>query len=64
MSAYELSQMIGRQATWTIFDLQIPVEITDARQVFGRTDIQIRPLGGTGKHWCSHRALSITEGRE
>lgn len=61
MTAYELSQMIGRTATWNIFELNIPVEVTDARHMFGRTDIQIQPVGGTGRHWCSRHAVSFTE---
>lgn len=64
MNTYELSQMIGRKAHWTIFDLQIPVKITDARHVFGRTDIQIQPLFGEGKHWCSHRAVDIIDDKD
>ena len=61
MSANELSKIIGRQATWKIFDLDVPVTVTDARRVFGRTDIQIQPNGGNGTHWCSDRAITIIE---
>lgn len=61
MSANELSQIIGRQATWKIFDLDVPVTVTDARRVFGRTDIQIQPIGGGGRHWCADRAVTIIE---
>lgn len=61
MTAHELSQMIGRQATWSIFELQVPVEVTDARFMFGRVDVQIKPVGGAGTHWCSVRAITIEE---
>lgn len=61
VNAHELSQMIGRSASWTIFDLNIPVEVTDARYMFGRTDIQIQPVGGTGKHWCSRHAIRFPD---
>lgn len=63
MTVQELSQIIGRQATWTIFDVRVPVEVMDARAMFGRVDVKIRPVGGSGQHWCSHRALRFdTEG--
>ena len=57
MSVYKLADLLGRQAIWHIFDLEIPVEIVDARQNFGRTDVQVKPVGGNGTHWISDRAI-------
>jgi hypothetical protein len=62
MKAQELSQIIGKKASWIIFDLDVPVEITDARNIFGRLDVCIRPVGGSGEHWCSSKALIFDEG--
>lgn len=63
MKVQELSQIIGRKASWIIFDLDVPVEITDARSIFGRVDVQIRPVGGSGEHWCNSKALVFDDGQ-
>jgi hypothetical protein len=57
VSVQELANLIGRQAIWHIFDLEIPVEIVDARYNFGRTDVQVKPVGGNGTHWITDRAI-------
>lgn len=62
MTVQKLADLLGRQATWNIFDLQVPVEITDARHMFGRVDVKIRPIGGGGEHWCTDKAIHVVEG--
>lgn len=57
MSAHRLAELLGRTVTWHIFNLEIPVEIVDARANFGRIDIEVKPVGGSGTHWVSDRAI-------
>lgn len=63
MNIEELAKLVGQRARWTIFDLDVPVEVTDARSIFGRIDIRIKPVGGSGEHWCSSRAVVFHDER-
>ena len=60
MTAGELAGYVGRTGEMFILDrsgamitMRVPVTVKDARQAFGRTDLLVSPVGGTGESWVS-----------
>jgi hypothetical protein len=54
LTTRELATVIGTVTTWKVSaDITVDVEILDSRQVFGRTDVLIRPVAGTGTTWVA-----------
>lgn len=63
MTAASLLGLIGARGQYVNGTLYIPVVITDAREVFGRVDVCIEPVGGSGQQWVSRSNVRIiTEG--
>jgi hypothetical protein len=48
-----LGAVIGQTGMLTTYTegLKVPVTVKDARQVYGRTDYLISPVGGSGEKW-------------
>jgi hypothetical protein len=48
-----LGAVIGQTGTLTTYTegLKVPVTVKDAREVWGRTDYLVTPVGGTGEKW-------------
>lgn len=63
MSAAELGRLLGRDATWSVGNgLQVRVLIVDARDPgWGRTDVKIRPVEGSGEVWVDLAKVSLDE---
>lgn len=54
MNAAKLSELIGQPKLMMVPNgLKFAVVILDARSVFGRIDVQVRPVEGSGKAWVS-----------
>lgn len=53
----EVLGKLGKRAIYTVNDLQIEIEITDARVVFGRIDYKIKPVAGKGEKWVSAESI-------
>ena len=54
MTARTLTDLLGTIRAWTVTaDVTVNVEVLDARQVFGRTDVLIRPVAGRGTTWVA-----------
>jgi len=43
----------GRTGRLFTDGLQIEVEVIDARRVYGRTDLYVAPVAGSGQRWVS-----------
>lgn len=65
MTARQLSELIGRHATYQLprSDLCLHVTILDARQRFGRIDALIRPLDpdSSGSTWVELHKLNLED---
>ena len=60
MNAKQLSENLGKQGLLSISNMQVLVNITDARTVFGRIDYQVSPVNGTGSTWVeSNRVKAV-----
>lgn len=59
MKTEELLELIGTVRKWRHEGVTFPVTIRDARQVFGRTDVQVEPVGGSGRMWVNIEALVV-----
>jgi hypothetical protein len=53
ITAAELQGYIGRKARYTLLGERITFEvsITNARQNYGHTDVEIEPVAGKGRKW-------------
>jgi hypothetical protein len=54
-----LMQIVGRKGHWNIAGVAVAVEILDARQVFNREDVLIRPVAGHGEVWVSASSIRL-----
>ncbi len=61
MTVKELAANIGKKGFLNIDNMQVHIEIIDARQVFGRVDFQVTPCDGNGNNWVESRRLSSVE---
>jgi hypothetical protein len=56
MGARELAAYIDRTglASIAVSDgIKIPVKVKDARSIFGRTELKVTPIGGSGETWIT-----------
>lgn len=60
MTYKEAAKLIGRKGRTNFGAMQIQVEVLDVREVFGRTDLQVRPIAGTGTGWISLDSITLT----
>ena len=42
-------------------NLEIAVVVKDARKVYGRIDVLVQPVNGTGEAWVVHTKVNWTE---
>lgn len=58
MTALEQAALIGRYGTMRSA-LAFRVIVTDVRQSFGRTDLQLKPVVGEGSAWISSENVKL-----
>jgi len=52
VTAAELARLIGTRRAWHVTPaVWVEVDVLDARHVFGRTDVRVRPVAGDGSQW-------------
>lgn len=56
MAFVELAKLIGRTGVLPVDveregDLRIQVEVKDARKSYGRTEVLVEPIAGSGQRW-------------
>ena len=59
MTSAELAKYVGRKGLMS-FGGAIAVEVTskDAREVFGRLDVLVEPVAGTGEAWVGESRIA------
>ncbi len=60
MTYKEAARIIGRKGKYLHGNIQFQVELLDVREVFGRTDVEIKPVAGTGTAWVSLDKVSLS----
>jgi hypothetical protein len=56
----DLAHLIGQPCTITADGLTIPCTIRFVRQVFGRTELLIAPVHGSGERWLTKENVTLT----
>ena len=51
-------------ALYSLKGFQFPVRIVDTRQIYGRDEVKITPVNGTGSRWVNINKLSEDSQRE
>lgn len=58
MTAAEMQQYIGRTGTWEVpkikGSMKIKVRVLDARVAWGRFELKITPVSGSGEVWAQN----------
>lgn len=62
MTNAKLAEFVGREGILSIDKLGVLVRSLDAREVYGRLDILVEPVAGTGKAWVSESRIAWQEG--
>jgi hypothetical protein len=60
MTANELRNYIGKEGDWTVnagAGVTVRVKTKDARIMFGRVDVLVTPVTGTGEVWVDSQFL-------
>jgi hypothetical protein len=62
MTAQELARYVGKQADWAPYGVRgtctVRITIKDARAMFGRIDLLVAPVAGTGITWIDKKFVS------
>lgn len=56
MTTKDLTQYVGQTLLWRHSSFRkflVEVTVKDARQMYGRTDLLITPVSGSGEQWVS-----------
>lgn len=61
MTARETLELIGRTGLLREGELAVRVEVKDAREVYGRTDLLVAPLAGHGTAWVQAERVTLDE---
>ena len=65
MTARRLALMIGRRGVCVLHTdsgvLRLPVVVTDARGAYGRVDVEVEPLLGSGRIWVRRTNLTLDD---
>jgi hypothetical protein len=58
-TANELAANVGREGLWStpIANIQVRVKVIDARQIFGRVELKVTPIAGSGEAWAQNVAI-------
>jgi hypothetical protein len=56
-TATEMNPLIGKIGDIAVADLRFTVRVVDVRVRWGRTDVQVEPLSGTGRAWKSLESI-------
>lgn len=65
MTLKELAAVIGREGKFSpIAGFIVNVRVTDARQVYGRTDYAVVPLSGEGLTWIESKRVHLNGQQE
>lgn len=54
-----LAKYRGRLADLEVDDLSVGVNITDARESFGRIDVYVTPIEGQGSKWVDSKRVTL-----
>ncbi len=61
MTTKESADLIGRETWYTtpLTGLVFRVRILDVHAAYGRTDVKVTPIGGSGEAWVSFQKLTF-----
>lgn len=60
MGLGKVAAMVGKEATLTTGEgLKIAVRVLDARQSYGRTEVLVEPVTGSGKAWVTSKRVRL-----
>ena len=62
MTHAELARIIGKVGTIESDRLTIPVRIMDGRTAYGRQDVLVTPLEGSGERWVDAARVTLEGG--
>jgi hypothetical protein len=62
-TAAELAAYLDRKGIWSspTGDMKVPVTTIDARHLFGRIELKISPIGGSGSTWVNQGNVELEE---
>lgn len=58
MNSTELAEYVGREGLLRVDHLSVTVRSLDAREVFGRLDVLVEPVQGTGQAWVAESRIT------
>lgn len=64
MTVQEMASYVGKRASLPFRQMVVDVEIHDVRENFGRIDVLVSPLMGTGETWVQLDRLEVQDDSE
>lgn len=62
LSAIELMKWVGKSATYRVRDdMLMLVEITNAKEAYGSTRVEIVPVSGSGSIWVETVSITLVD---
>ena len=56
--------VVGRVGTMSIEDISVAVKVVAERFRYGRLDLQVKPLAGTGTRWVEFHNVQLTKKKD
>ena len=60
MTSREIAELLNKRATVELNGMTVNVKILDGREAYGRTDVLITPISGSGQTWVSAERVKVT----
>jgi len=60
MTSREIAELLNKRATIMLKGMSVNVRIIDGREAYGRTDVLIEPVSGSGWAWVSAERVKVT----
>jgi hypothetical protein len=60
-TAADLAAYLKRDGLWSAptGNMKVPVTTIDARHIFGRTELKVSPIGGSGSTWVNESNVEL-----
>jgi hypothetical protein len=62
-TAADLAEYLKRNGIWSTptGDMKLPVVVIDARYIFGRIELKVSPIGGSGSTWVTAGSVELAK---
>ena len=57
------TKYVGKSGSVKVGTMQVAVKIHDVRSMFGRIDLEVEPVAGSGSTWVEDKIVTLTKSK-